>query len=172
MKTDIFGIFDFSFDGRKQSLLISHALQNFSNKDDLNKKVSREFMNFMGLVPKMQPEHIVAVRWNAGYEFDCPMDYYGIGAISCNSIQPWKHHSVDHIIQDKNPFRKLPYKDVPFFSPSLLGKVSFDYNARERIGAKIFAGKDFSSNNNYNIPEEELFEFLKKENFNYQFYGF
>jgi len=59
-----------------------------------------------------------------------------------------------------------------FFSPSLLGKVSFDYNARERIGAKIFAGKDFSSNNNYNIPEKELFEFLKKENFNYQFYGF
>lgn len=175
MKTNVFGMFDFSFDGRKQSLLVSHAFQNFSDKYELKEKVNKEFMNFMELVPKMQPEHIVTVRWHSGYEFGYPTDYYGIGAISCKSIQPWKHHSVDHIIQDKNPFRKLPNDYLPIYSHSLLGKITFDYNSKERIGAKVFNGSNTMDGDDgfldeFNFPDE-LHGFLEKESFNYKFYS-
>ncbi len=152
MKLDIKGN-EISYDGRRESLLVSYLAQNCSSKAHFRKKIDGELLGFVGLVPEMGPEHLVVLRWHAGYEFGYPMDYYGIGAIACKSIKPWKHHQVDHLIQNKNPFAKVT-------DPTLLNQISLDYDSRT---ANVMEGND--SMNNYFLSQEELERALKEAGF-------
>jgi hypothetical protein len=105
----------------------------------------------IGLVDKMEPEQIVLVRWHSGYELGYPNDYYGVGAISCNSIKPWNYHQVDHVIQNRNPFSKIKTSN-----PKLLGKIEIDYENK-----KILVSEGYDDMNGYYLPElEESFKRL------------
>lgn len=154
MKVNIKGK-ELSYDGRRESLLVSYIAQNFSTKAKFTKKFDDELLGFIDLAPKMEPEHLVIVRWHAGYEFGHPMDYYGIGAIACKSIQPWKHHTVDHLIQHRNPFSKI--------NGTLLDQITLKYNPKK---ATIIESDD--SLNNYFLYQSKIIKALEKLGFAYK----
>ena len=144
---------EISYNGRRESLLVSYIAQNCSSEAQFRKKIDGELLGFVGLVPEMGPEHLVVLRWHAGYEFGHLMDYYGIGAIACKSVKHWKHHQVDHLIQHRNPFAKVT-------TPTLLNQISLDYDSGT---ANVMEGND--SMNNYFLPQIKLEKALKKAGF-------
>ena len=141
-----------SYDGRKESLLVSYISQNFTS-EELRKKIDDELLRFASFVPSMKPEHLVVLRWQVGYEFGNPMDYYGIGAIACNSVKPWKYHETDHLIQHRNPFAKIR-------NTTLLDQISLDYISKT---ATLIEGND--SFHNYYLDQEKLEKAFKKAGF-------
>ena len=151
---------EISFDGRKESLLVSYATQNCSDEREFRKKINNELLGFVDIVPEMGPEHLIVVRWHSGYELGYPTDYYGLGAIACESIKPWRYHEVDHIIQHKNPFGKI-------INAKLLNQISLDYDSRTAL---IKEGND--GRYNYFLPQVEINEALEKLGFNVNYSSF
>ena len=151
MKLNI-GKNEIDFDMRKESLLISVLCQKLKSNDVLERKINKQVKEFIDLAPKMRPKHIVVTRWHSGYELGFPNDYYGIGAISCDTIKPWKSKFVDHLIQNKNPFKKI-------LNPKLLNQITFDY---KNISAMILEGND-SFSNYYFL--DEIYNQIKKIGF-------
>jgi len=156
MKANI-GSNEISYDGRKESLLVSIMAQNCDDDSEFRKKIDGELLGFAKLIPLMEPEHLVVVSWLAGYDMGYPMDYYGIGAIACSTIKPWKYHHVDHIIQHRNPFSKLT-------DAKLLAEISLDHSAKN---AGIMEWRD--SMYNYFLPQVDLEKVFGKIGFSYNY---
>ncbi|MCG2719986.1 MAG: hypothetical protein L6266_04640 [Nanoarchaeota archaeon] len=144
------------FDGRKSSLLVSYIRQKFEEEEFID-KIDDKLIRFIDLIPKMEPEHLVVLRWHAGYELGHPMDYYGVGAIACKSIKPWKHHLVDHLIQDRNPFAKI-------IDSTLLAQIVLNYDSKI---ANLKEGYD--SMNLFFASDVTLRRALKKVGFQQQY---
>lgn len=156
MKVNI-GNNEISYDGRKESLIISVMAQKYGDNSEFFEKINGELLEFAGLIPKMNPEHLAIVAWQAGYEFGHPMDYYGVGAIACSTIKPWEYHPVDHLIQSKKPFSKIS-------GAELLALISLDHDSKK---AQILEGQDDMYN--YSLPQTDLETILRKVGFSCEF---
>ncbi|MFA5887212.1 MAG: hypothetical protein WC852_00690 [Candidatus Nanoarchaeia archaeon] len=150
------GGYTIEYDGKKHSLLVSFAAQNCPDKSQLVEKVNKELLGFISLVPSMRPEHLVIVNWYAGYELGHPMEYYGIGVVGCKSIQPWKYHPVDHIIQRRNPFSQI--------RGSMLDHIMINYDTKT---AAVSEGKDEMYN--YRMQHAKIKSAMKVQGFKCNF---